>query len=95
VGTSLLANLVDKVAEGKGSRMDLEEVQKVSHLMKTCAHCGLGQSASNHLMDSLGKFRSDWDKRMGSGGFEPAFDLDASMEEARQLAGRDDTEAHL
>ena len=83
------------MAAGKGSPLDLEEVQRISHLMKTTAHCGLGQSAPNHLVDSLAKFRGDWDKRMMVGGFEPAFDLDASLEEARQLTGRDDDAAHL
>lgn len=95
VGTSLLANLVDKVASGKGSPMDLEEVQKISQLMKTTAHCGLGQTAPNHLIDSLVKFRGDWDKRMMVTGFVPAFDLDASLDEARRLTGRDDAAAHL
>jgi [NiFe] hydrogenase diaphorase moiety large subunit len=95
VGTSLLANLVDKVAAGQGSPMDLEEVQKISQLMKTMAHCGLGQTAPNHLIDSLVKFRGDWEKRMSVSSFVPAFDLDASLEEARQLTGRDDSEAHL
>lgn len=95
VGTSLLANLVDKVAAGKGSPMDLDEVLNLSQLMKTTAHCGLGQTASNHLIDSLVKFRGDWEKRMMVAEFEPAFDLDASLEEARQLTGRDDSAAHL
>jgi [NiFe] hydrogenase diaphorase moiety large subunit len=95
VGTSLLANLVDKVAAGKGSPMDLEEVQKISTLMKTTAHCGLGQTAPNHLIDSLVKFRGDWDKRMMVTDFTPAFDLDDALEEARQLSGRDDLAAHL
>jgi [NiFe] hydrogenase diaphorase moiety large subunit len=95
VGTSLLANLVDKVAAGKGSPMDLDEVQKISQLMKTTAHCGLGQTAPNHLVDSLMKFRGDWEKRMMVTGFEPAFDLDDSLEEARRLSGRDDAAAHL
>lgn len=95
VGTSLLANLVDKVAAGKGSPMDLEEVQKISQLMKTTAHCGLGQTAPNHLIDSLVKFRGEWEKRMMVTGFVPAFDLDASLNEARQLTGRDDAAAHL
>ncbi len=95
VGTSLLAGLVDKVAEGKGSPMDLEDIQHISQLMTTTAHCGLGQTAPNHLMDSLVKFRGDWDKRMMVAEFAPAFDLDASLAEARQLTGRDDAAAHL
>ena len=95
VGTSLLANLVDKVAAGKGSPMDVVEVQKISQLMKTTAHCGLGQTAPNHLIDSLLKFRGDWDKRMMVTDFAPAFDLDAALHEARQLTDRDDAAAHL
>lgn len=95
VGTSLLASLVDKVAAGRGSPMDVEQVQKVSQLMKTTAHCGLGQTAPNHLLDSLAKFRGDWDKRMITTEFVPAFDLDAVLSEARELTGRDDAMAHL
>jgi [NiFe] hydrogenase diaphorase moiety large subunit len=95
VGTSLLANLVDKVTEGKGSPMELEEILKISHIMKTMAHCGLGQTAPNHLLDSLLKFRPVWDARMMTTEFEPAFDLDGALEEARQLTGRADLAAHL
>jgi [NiFe] hydrogenase diaphorase moiety large subunit len=95
VGTSLLAGLVDKVAAGKGSPMDVEQVQKISQLLKTTAHCGLGQTAPNHLLDSLVKFRGDWDKRMITTEFVPAFDLDAALGEARDLTGRDDALAHL
>lgn len=95
VGTALLANLVDKVSAGKGSPSDLEEIGKVSQLMKTTAHCGLGQTAPNHLIDSLAKFRGDWEKRMSVRSFVPAFDLDGALEEARQLTGRDDAAAHL
>ncbi len=95
VGTSLLANLVDKVAAGKGSPMDIAEVERISQLLKTTAHCGLGQTAPNHLIDSLLKFRAEWDKRMVTTDFVPAFDLDAALHEARQLTGRDDALAHL
>ncbi|MHB8840017.1 MAG: NAD(P)H-dependent oxidoreductase subunit E, partial [Gemmatimonadaceae bacterium] len=95
VGTSLLAMLVEKVAAGRGSPMDVAEVQRISELLKTTAHCGLGQTAPNHLMDSLLKFRGDWDKRMITTEFVPAFDLDGALHEARQLTGRDDAMAHL
>jgi len=95
VGTTLLARLVEKVAAGKGSPMDIDEIEKISQLMKTTAHCGLGQTAPNHLIDSLVKFRGNWDQRMMTTEFIPAFDLDAALHEARQLTGRDDALAHL
>ncbi|MBW7935307.1 MAG: NADP oxidoreductase, partial [Gemmatimonadaceae bacterium] len=95
VGTSLLQLLVEKVAAGKGSPVDVAEIQRVCQLLKVTAHCGLGQTVPNHLLDSLLKFRADWDKRMQTTEFVPAFDLDAALAEARQLTGRDDALAHL
>ncbi len=95
VGTTLLANYVKKFERGVGSPVDLEEVKHISALMKNMAHCGLGQSASNHLMDSLQKFPRIWESRMKSPEFAPAFDLDWALEEARALTGRSDPGAHL
>jgi [NiFe] hydrogenase diaphorase moiety large subunit len=95
VGTTLLANYVKKFERGVGSPVDLAEVKHISSLMKNMAHCGLGQSASNHLMDSLEKFPRIWESRMKSMDFAPAFDLDWALEEARSLTGRTDPDAHL
>jgi [NiFe] hydrogenase diaphorase moiety large subunit len=95
VGTSLMVDLVDKVAAGKGSPLDVEDIQRIATLMKTTAHCGLGQTASNPIIDSLVKFRGDWDRRMSVADFVPAFDLDAALAESRQMADRDDAAAHL
>ena len=95
VGTTLLANYVKKFERGVGSPVDLEEVKHISSLMRNMAHCGLGQSASNHLMDSLQKFPRVWESRMKSMEFAPAFDLDWALEEARSLTGRTDPDAHL
>ena len=45
--------------------------------------------------DVAERFRGDWDKRMVTTEFVPAFDLDAALDEARGLSGRDDALAHL
>ncbi|MBX7183865.1 MAG: NAD(P)H-dependent oxidoreductase subunit E [Vicinamibacteria bacterium] len=95
VGTTLLANYVKKFERGVGSPVDIAEVKHISSLMKNMAHCGLGQSASNHLMDSLQKFPHIWESRMKTQEFVPAFDLDWALEEARSLTGRTDPAAHL
>ncbi|MBM3908387.1 MAG: NAD(P)H-dependent oxidoreductase subunit E [Gemmatimonadetes bacterium] len=95
VGTSLLSQLVEKVAAGKGSPVDVQEIERICQLLKSTAHCGLGQTVPNHLIDSLLKFRGDWDKRLVTTDFVPAFDLDAALHQARELTGRDDALAHL
>ncbi len=95
VGTTLLANYVKKFERGCGSPVDLAEMRHISGLMKTMSHCGLGQTANLHITDSIRKFPSIWEHRMQTTEFIPAFDLDEALEEARNLTGRTDPEAHL
>ena len=95
VGTALVRNLLDKLAAGHGSPYDLNELYKLQRLMQAASHCGLGHSAGNALADTLNKFRPAYERRLKSLEFEPAFDLDAALSQARQMTGRDDAAAHL
>jgi [NiFe] hydrogenase diaphorase moiety large subunit len=95
VGTTLLANYVKKFERGCGSPVDIDEIKKISTLMKTTSHCGLGQTAPNPFTDSLSKFPDIWKSRMKTTEFIPAFDLDWALEEARSLTGRTDAQAHF
>ena len=47
------------------------------------------------MFDTLQKFRPAYEQRLHSLAFEPAFDLDAALSQARQMTGRDDRAAHL
>ncbi len=95
VGTSLLRDLVTKMHTGHGTRYDLEEMRKLGRIMQVACHCGLGQTAPNPVLDSLEQFPEAWERRLRSTAFEPAFDLDAALEQARQLTGRSDPDAYL
>jgi [NiFe] hydrogenase diaphorase moiety large subunit len=95
VGTTLLKQLVDKIAAGHGTRQDLNEIFNLNRVLQTTAHCGLGVSAGNPLLYTLEKFRPAYERRLKSLEFEPAFDLDAALSEARQMTGRNDADAHL
>jgi [NiFe] hydrogenase diaphorase moiety large subunit len=95
VGTSLVANLMDKLARGQGSPYDIDEMFKLHRLMQGTSHCGLGNTACNPLFDTLNKFRPAYERRLRSLDYEPAFDLDAALAQARQMTGRDDAAAHM
>ncbi len=95
VGTSLVANLMDKLARGHGSPYDIDEMFKLQRLMQATAHCGLGHTACNPLADTLTKFRPAYERRLQSLDYAPAFDFDAALAQARQMTGRDDAAAHL
>ena len=95
VGTSLLKGFMDKLADGHGAQADLADIDWLDRLLKNASHCGLGSAAPNPVIDTLQKFRPAYERRLVSLDFEPAFDLDAALAEARQLTGRDDHGAHL
>jgi [NiFe] hydrogenase diaphorase moiety large subunit len=95
VGTALLRNHMDKLAAGKGSAYDLEQMQRLMHLMLTMSHCGLGHTAAKPVVETMAKFPEVYDRRLKALDFTPAFDLDRALATARQITGRDDAWAHL
>ena len=95
VGTSLLRNMMDKLHNGHGSPYDFNEVENLNQLLLSMSHCGLGHTACNPVLDTIAKFRPAYERRLLQKEFTPAFDLDAALEVARQMTGRDDSDAHL
>jgi len=95
VGGQLLKNLVNKVVVGHATGLDLEEMSNIARVMQQNSHCGLGVTAPNHVLDTMEKFPQIYMQRLANRGFEPAFDLDAALEESRQITGRDDDGAHI
>ncbi len=95
VGTTILKNLMDKIGDGHGTQADISEIFQVSRVLQMAAHCGLGHTAPHPLLDTIEKFRPAYERRLKSLDFEPAFDLDGALAQARQMTGRDDLAAHL
>ncbi len=96
VGTTLLKNSLDKITSGRGTKSDVDEMYRMATLVKRRSHCGLGQTAPNPILDALKRFPDVFESRLvHDSEFEPHFDLDAALEEARQISHRDDAEAHL
>jgi [NiFe] hydrogenase diaphorase moiety large subunit len=95
VGTSMQRSLMDKIATGSGTQGDLAELARLDKVMQMAAHCGLGHTACNPVLDTLKRFRPAYERRLASLGFRPAFDLDGALAEARRMTGRDDAGAHL
>jgi [NiFe] hydrogenase diaphorase moiety large subunit len=95
VGTSMLAHIMDKIHAGNGSQNELEEMARLNSVLLKSAHCGLGHTACNPVLDTLKRFRPSYVRRLGSHTFTPAFDLDGALAAARRATGRDDPDAHL
>ena len=95
VGSALMKDLVDKVHSGHAGQYDLDEMQSIGQLMRATSHCGLGTTAPNPVLDTLDKFPQIYEKHLKHSSYEPAFDLDAALQDARDITGRDDAGAHL
>jgi [NiFe] hydrogenase diaphorase moiety large subunit len=95
VGTAINRRLVRKLAAGLGSAEDVRQIRRVHDLMHGASHCGLGNTASIAITDILSTFAPTIERRLRASGFEPAFDLDAALSQARRVTGRDDPAAHL
>ena len=95
VGSSLLRDLVEKLVNGHATRYDVEEMQQIGTLMRRTSHCGLGSTAPGPVLDLLERFPQLVGKQLAHSNYEPAFDLDAALQEARDITGRDDAGAHI
>lgn len=95
VGCALLKDLLDKVHSGHAGQYDLEEIRKIAKLMKTSSQCGLGTTAPTSVLDTLNKFPHIYEQRLKHSSYEPAFDLDAALQDARDITGRNDAGAHI
>ena len=95
VGTSLLRDGMDKLARGKGSALDLQRMQALMHVMQSMSHCGLGHTAARPVVQVMQAFPESFERRLRNLDYEPAFDLDAALADARRITGRDDAGAHL
>lgn len=95
VGTALLKQQVDKLSGGHSSAGDLVELERLCRLMQTTSHCGLGQTAANPVLTTLQRYPEYYQSLLQAISFEPGFDLDAALQTARELTGRDDRNAHL
>jgi len=95
VGGRLMNDLIEKVMVGYATSYDISELKKIGLVMQKTAHCGLGATAPNPVLDTLEKFPGTYSKRLVNKSYEPAFNLEAALEVSRHLTGRDDEGAHL
>jgi len=95
VGTTVQREIMDKIAAGRGSRYEVNDLMRLADFMRRTAHCGLGETASNPVRDVWNKFRPAFERRLVARDFAPTVDLDAALAPARAATGRDDSLAHM
>ena len=95
IGTTLMRELLDKIQSGQGSTFDLHQLMEVAKQVGHASHCGLGLSSVNPILSTMASMSERYELRLRHQNFQPGFDLDASLAEARELTHRNDAAAHL
>ena len=95
VGTSLLKKQLDKIIDGHGSAGDVVALEEICQLLIKHSHCGLGKSAANPVLTTLGRYPELYQSQLKKISFEPGFNLDDALEIARLMSKRTDAQAHL
>ncbi len=63
-GTNRILELLEKISVGKGKLDDIKTIEDIALVMRDTAACGLGQSASNHILTALKFFRKEFEDRI-------------------------------
>jgi [NiFe] hydrogenase diaphorase moiety large subunit len=88
-GNAILLRKFEKIASGKASRRDLEEIESWGKMIKASSRCGLGQTSPNPILTTLKNFPELYEARVRKDAdFVPEFDLAASMAVGCEAAGR-------
>jgi len=61
VGTRQLADILNKICDGKGEPKDLKKLESLAKEVKAGSLCGLGQTAPNPVLTTLEFFRDEYE----------------------------------
>ncbi|MBE0645258.1 MAG: NAD(P)H-dependent oxidoreductase subunit E [Bacteroidetes bacterium] len=89
VGNVLLKNRLDEILHGKGEPLDLTYLEELGNSVKATSRCGLGQTSPNPILSSLKNFPGLYHALVKANQpFQPTFDIQKALGEAKEIAGR-------
>jgi len=60
-GTKQMKVILDRICDGKGTLEDIDELEKLAHMIQETSLCGLGQTAPNPVLSTLKHFRHEYE----------------------------------
>ncbi|MBP5372744.1 MAG: 4Fe-4S binding protein, partial [Clostridia bacterium] len=60
IGTKRMLEILTKITEGKATMEDLDNLEELAANVKSNSLCGLGQTAPNPVLSTLGRFRDEY-----------------------------------
>jgi NADH:ubiquinone oxidoreductase subunit F (NADH-binding) len=63
-GTEVMLEILERLANGDGQQEDIQTLEELSNVMALSSLCGLGQTASIPILDTLKHFRNEYETRI-------------------------------
>lgn len=63
-GSMRVLSLLENMLDGKAEKGDLEILQEIGEVIRESSSCGLGQTATNHLLTGLYAFRREFEEKI-------------------------------
>lgn len=63
-GTMRILALLENISMGKATEKDLETLQELAEVIKETSFCGLGQTATIHVLNALKYFRKEFEEKV-------------------------------
>ena len=64
IGTKRMLEILTKICDGKGTKEDIEKLEKLGNNIIRSSVCGLGQSAPNPVLSTLRYFKEEYDEHV-------------------------------
>ena len=62
-----MLQLMKKIADGKGTKADVEKIKEIGNAMRKASLCGLGQTAPNPVLSTMKFFKNEYDALLVDG----------------------------
>ncbi len=63
-GTMRILNILQNISLGDAKLEDIDTLQELAEVIKDTSFCGLGQTATHHLLNALKHFRNDFEEKI-------------------------------
>ncbi len=60
IGNKRMLEILDRITKGLGTLEDLDNLERLAHVIKDCSLCALGQSAPNPVLSTLAGFKDEY-----------------------------------
>lgn len=59
-GTKQMLDILNRICDGDGTLKDIDELEKLAHMIQKTSLCGLGQTAPNPVLSTIKHFRDEY-----------------------------------